>query len=312
MYKHDHEIREKKALNRKKQSGEESVLMRLVKSRNSKFFKTLSSVLAAVVVFGTTYSLILPAITIDQESAEEMPGFYAEAESVYGTDEAYSGEDVCEEEYAYDDSQDTEESFEADSYTDNFDQENVYIPSDETDPGDEWAEDDEWSEETDGAEEEYDDASYDDENAAEDETVPETSEGSSGGNSDSVYDENDSFDSISPYTYNETRMEAVIPGEISLLGDVTVRIDYNSSAMIPDGSIFETSEITAYAETEEEASYNECRLENLKETADALITDMDSDWSYHDAAFIDTGLTDPEGNPIQPESDLYLTINFTS
>ena len=36
--------------------------------------RTLVSILAGVVVFVTTYALVLPAITIDQQTAEEEPG----------------------------------------------------------------------------------------------------------------------------------------------------------------------------------------------------------------------------------------------
>ena len=43
--------------------------------------RALVTTLAGVVVFVTTYSLILPAITLESEVAEEMPGFFMEADS---------------------------------------------------------------------------------------------------------------------------------------------------------------------------------------------------------------------------------------
>ena len=58
-----------------------SLLMRLSSARNSGVIKAFSMMLAVMIIFGTTYSLILPAITVDQESAEEMPGVYLEEEN---------------------------------------------------------------------------------------------------------------------------------------------------------------------------------------------------------------------------------------
>ena len=63
--------------------------------------------------------------------------------------------------------------------------------------------------------------------------------------------------------------------------------------MIPDNSIISVSEINTYAETEEDEVYKEWRLENLRNSADALIADLDPDWSWNDAAFFDVELTDP-------------------
>ena len=45
------------------------------KWRRNRFVKGLSTVLAAIVVFVTTYSLILPAISIEYRYAQDMPGF---------------------------------------------------------------------------------------------------------------------------------------------------------------------------------------------------------------------------------------------
>ncbi|MBQ9065600.1 MAG: Cna B-type domain-containing protein [Blautia sp.] len=44
------------------------------KFRRNKFFKGFSTVIAAIVVFTTTYSLILPAISIEYNTAQSMPG----------------------------------------------------------------------------------------------------------------------------------------------------------------------------------------------------------------------------------------------
>ena len=46
--------------------------------QRSRAFRYLSSFMGCAVVFATTYSLILPAITIEYETASEMSGIYLE------------------------------------------------------------------------------------------------------------------------------------------------------------------------------------------------------------------------------------------
>lgn len=77
--------------------SKKSLLLRLSSARNSRVIKVLSMMLAVMIVFGTTYSLILPAITVDQDSAEE--------EAAY---EEYSDYDVANEDEAYIESADGE------------------------------------------------------------------------------------------------------------------------------------------------------------------------------------------------------------
>ena len=273
-----------------------SLFKRLSRTRNSRAFKAFTSALAIIIVFGTTYSLIMPAITVDQESAEEMPGIYLEDDTgAYDADDPDMYEDTYEDMSA--------DADEIGNEPDN--QDASYIE------GDDWEADGQTYYDNTPDVEDYDDEWSDDDytdNAAEDEESQPFGE-----NNDLVDQaDNENAAAASSYTFDENRMETMLPAETALLGDVTVRIDYNSAALIPDGSIFNAEEVNTWAETEEELEYKEWRLENLKDTADALLTDMDSDWSYHDAAFIDTELIDPEGNPEQPESDLYLTINFTN
>lgn len=47
----------------------------LIENKKTKMWRSFSTFLACVVVFVTTYGLILPAITIDQQTAAEMSGF---------------------------------------------------------------------------------------------------------------------------------------------------------------------------------------------------------------------------------------------
>ena len=46
--------------------------------RRKRLYRVVS-VLACIVVFVTTYAMILPAITLDRETAEEQPGIEVEA-----------------------------------------------------------------------------------------------------------------------------------------------------------------------------------------------------------------------------------------
>ena len=79
-----------------------------VKNRHNKLWRMTATFLAAVVVFVTTYSLILPAITMELDQADEMSGVYLE--DMYEIPEAHTdsadllsdGSDVVPE--GYDDS----------------------------------------------------------------------------------------------------------------------------------------------------------------------------------------------------------------
>ena len=46
-------------------------------------FRKASFVLAGLVVFATTYSLILPALTLDYDSLSDLPGLYLGEKPVY-------------------------------------------------------------------------------------------------------------------------------------------------------------------------------------------------------------------------------------
>ena len=70
------------------------ILMRFVeKLKNGKHVKrSLVTVLAAVVVFTATYALVLPAITLDEQTAEAEPGI-----ELSQTEEAAPAETISEE-----------------------------------------------------------------------------------------------------------------------------------------------------------------------------------------------------------------------
>ena len=65
------------------------MLMAVLKDRkHKKQRRVLSTVLAAVVVFMTTYSLILPAITLEESTAETTDGIFLESADVSEADPA--------------------------------------------------------------------------------------------------------------------------------------------------------------------------------------------------------------------------------
>lgn len=73
--------------------------------QNSPAWRVLALLMAGCVVFTTTYSMVLPAITIDQSTAEEMPGIFVEDieepegyyEEAAVEEEAAPSEEVTEE-----------------------------------------------------------------------------------------------------------------------------------------------------------------------------------------------------------------------
>ena len=56
-------------------------------NKRSRILRKIALVMACMVIFTTTYALILPAITIDDKEAHEMPGLYLEDTGlVFGAD----------------------------------------------------------------------------------------------------------------------------------------------------------------------------------------------------------------------------------
>ena len=61
--------------------------------------KKIIRCIAAIVAFSTTYSLVLPAITIDQETAEEDPGIVLTEEENVNAETTYTEtEEIVQEE----------------------------------------------------------------------------------------------------------------------------------------------------------------------------------------------------------------------
>ena len=99
----------------------------LTERKHSKIWHRLSMIIACLVVFNTTYSMILPALTFDDVTASEEPGFdlgdaEVEQEAVPVEDVSYNENEVLEEEPIQNDSNYTEDytGDYTEDYTDNY------------------------------------------------------------------------------------------------------------------------------------------------------------------------------------------------
>ena len=63
------------------------MIRKIIEKLNLKKMKYVAVILAAVVVFTTTYALILPAITVESGEAADEVGIYLENDSADGTAE---------------------------------------------------------------------------------------------------------------------------------------------------------------------------------------------------------------------------------
>ena len=97
-------------------------------------WRVFATTMAAIIVFATTYSLILPAITMDSETAETMAGFDAyllddEEYSDQSSDSDYSQDILTDESYEADIFGEEDGGFDFDSIfgdEDDFSADNYY------------------------------------------------------------------------------------------------------------------------------------------------------------------------------------------
>ena len=87
--------------------------------KRRKRMKTIAFILSVIVVFSTTYSMILPAITLSDSAAEEEPGIFFE-----DTEELTAGEET---EFTYEE-----------EYTEEFPEEPETEPEADVEPDPEW------------------------------------------------------------------------------------------------------------------------------------------------------------------------------
>ena len=60
----------------RRQSRSDQLISAFKKSIQGRMFRKASFVMAGIVVFATTYSLILPALTLDYNSLSDLPGLH--------------------------------------------------------------------------------------------------------------------------------------------------------------------------------------------------------------------------------------------
>ena len=66
------------------------ILLLLNKNKKHKHWTRLVLAAAGIVVFFTTYALILPALTLEEDTAEDMPGIFLEEDGFF--DDAFEPE----------------------------------------------------------------------------------------------------------------------------------------------------------------------------------------------------------------------------
>ena len=71
-------------------------LLRFLRGK-SKTWRTVMTALAVVVIFITSYGLVLPAITIEKDAAKKMPGIHLASDSSHDKEERTSGDHTKKE-----------------------------------------------------------------------------------------------------------------------------------------------------------------------------------------------------------------------
>ena len=238
-----------------------------------KMRRSLSMLLASIVVFVTVYQMILPALTLELNDAQQTPGIYLEtgdlSEEVYSEDTSSTTEDTSDiwEE------QDKEASY----------LEEASLPeetglTDESDTAYSMTDDEPWAEEeiTDTA----DNPGEDQVEFFDDAITPLGSDG------EIAFD-----DENGEYTYDGNELTAECGTDI-------VRLNYNAKAHIPDGSA-----LTATRLWDEEAAL-------LAASAEQAILGIYPDRILQQTAFYKLSITGPEGETIYPTGQIGVTILF--
>ncbi|MEE1163218.1 MAG: SpaA isopeptide-forming pilin-related protein [Lachnospiraceae bacterium] len=269
-------------------------------------YRRVFAVLAAVVVFATTYELILPAITIDRQRAAETPGMevgVAAEEVVEENEEEDSGEDEEEAEAAEEESRTEAEQT----------QENEDTGS--SDAAAEESADPETVENTDAGD--ADQANAD--NGA-DAAVNESAEG----NADSKETTEASADAASGTNAAATEEAAATatteapaveyPVTLTYEGDgYTITATFDETANLPAGVSLDALEILpdmVYRDEDGNVLYDDYEV-YLEKTVETLEKDGRLEDSYvASARFFDISFIDPEGNYVEPAAPVTVSVKY--
>ena len=235
--------------------------------------RSLSMLLASIVVFVTVYQMILPALTLELNEAQQTPGIYLEtgdlSEEIYSEDTSFTTDDISD----MWGEQDGEATY--------MEEASLYEETEITNESDavySMIDDELW------AEEEIADSSAnlgkDQVEFFDDAITPLGSDGEIAFN-----DEN------SEYTYDGNELTAECGSDI-------VRLNYNATAHIPDGSV-----LTATGLWGEEAA-------PLAASAEQAILGIYPTRVLQQTALYKLSITGPEGETIYPTGQIGVTILF--
>lgn len=268
-------------------------------------YRKVFAVLAAVVVFATTYELILPAITIDRQRAAETPGMevgVAAEEVVEESETEGSGADEEDAEAAEEESRtEAEQTLEnedidnSDASEESADSENV----ENTDDGDA-----DQANADNGA-----DAAVD-ENAEYNADSKETTESSANAEADTS-----AAATEEAATTATTEAPAVeYPVTLTYEGeDYTVTATFDETAALPAGVSLDALEILpdmVYRDEDGNVLYDDYEV-YLKKTVDTLEKDGRLEDSYvASVRFFDISFIDPEGNYVEPAAPVIIATQY--
>lgn len=246
-------------------------------NRKLKRWRGVVSVLSALVVFSVTYSMILPAITLDRETAEAEPGIEVAAQE----NNAAEGGTVFEDEPSNDAAQEQEE-------------ENVEASEEpEPEPSQEEADPEEAPAEA--GQDGEDAAAYETSVAAEEEPAQQDTENSEAGATQE--------EAASAGITNDNVTLITIDTKLTFKGeDYTVYAEFGESAMLPEGVQLEVKEITKETDPEAYEQYYEKALSELQDK-------YDENTALSFARFYDINFVF-EGNKIEPKGPVSVKIEY--
>ena len=258
----------------------------LTANRRLKKWQRVVSVLAAVVVFVTTYALVLPAITLDKETASTQAGMeIAASEQEPGSDGTVYEADPEEE------------------------PDEVQAESGEEEPQEESASEDSGSQEAEASEDKSTEAETEESGqetvSKEEETVPASGEASNAGETMETAEPAEEVQLITEktqltYQYIDENFEKDPDDDVD--DGYTVYAEFGASAKLPVGVELKVKEITKESDPEAYAAYYEKALSELQDKYDEN-TDL-SFARFYDISFV------YNGEEVEPSGYVRVRIEY--
>lgn len=244
--------------------------------------------LAAVVVFATTYAMILPAITLDSNTASTQDGIeVAEANEPAMSGEVYE-EPEEEDEQSEEQAQEESEAEEADSSESSSSESGAQDAEDVSGNDADGTEGSEAPEASADAQENDSEGSDSQSDAGTAGATDAVAEDAALGATDETAEEMD-------WITEDTRLVFEYEGEEGKEDGYIVYADFGASAKLPKGVELQVREITAESDPEEYASYYEAALSQMQDKYDEYTTLSFA--KFYDIAFVYEGVeVEPSGN----------------